>query len=328
MKTNNDLYDVVIIGGGTTGLFAAQYSRMRGLTTKLIEAKPALGGKVAQFFPEKYIYDIGAIPDIRGNALITQMVQQANKHQPTIVKNEWVKAVHKSGGKFELITDNTTHDAKTIIIATGMGSFEVASTQLDVNLHTYCNVHMTLQDLDQFKNKEIVIVSNNRVGLDWALTLEPITKKVYLINNRESFQHASEHELKKLWSSSIELRINAQVNNIDGNKEQVNCIDITTSSNEQESVRVEHLLVYDGVKLHAAPFQQWALGTEKGRVHVDSAMATNVEGIYAAGDATIYPNKTMLIASGYAEAITAVNSAKKYIDPSSSNQVYSTVIYK
>jgi hypothetical protein len=57
------------------------------------------------------------------------------------------------------------------------------------------------------------------------------------------------------------------------------------------------------------------LDTEKADIKVDQVMATNVPGIYAAGDITSYPGKLKLIATGVAEAVIAVNNAVHYINP-------------
>lgn len=54
-------------------------------------------------------------------------------------------------------------------------------------------------------------------------------------------------------------------------------------------------------------------------------METNIKGIYAAGDITIYDGKVKLLATGFGEAPTAVNNAKAYIDPDARTQpVHST----
>ena len=58
------LYDVTIVGGGPTGLFASFYAGLRDLNVKIIDSLPQLGGQLMEFYPDKYIYDIGGIPKI------------------------------------------------------------------------------------------------------------------------------------------------------------------------------------------------------------------------------------------------------------------------
>lgn len=123
----NEVYDVTIIGGGPIGLFSAFYSGLRSMKTKIIDAEPAVGGKVRYFFPEKIIRDIGGIPAITGENLVANLKQQAETFHPTIVCSERVVDVTKlADGTFQLTSHNgSIHFSKTIVIATGSGTFEV-----------------------------------------------------------------------------------------------------------------------------------------------------------------------------------------------------------
>jgi thioredoxin reductase (NADPH) len=63
------------------------------------------------------------------------------------------------------------------------------------------------------------------------------------------------------------------------------------------------------------PLAEWGLTLEKDEIIVNSQMETGRAGIYAAGDVTTYPGKLKLIATGFAEAATAVNQAVHWIYP-------------
>ena len=63
------------------------------------------------------------------------------------------------------------------------------------------------------------------------------------------------------------------------------------------------------------PIAEWGLRLEKNELVVNSLMETGRPGIYAAGDVTTYPGKLKLIATGFAEAATAVNQAVHWIYP-------------
>src|SRR5690625_5434028 len=89
------LYDVTIIGGGPAGLFAAFYSGLREMKTKIIEYQPNLGGKV-HVYPEKLIWDIGGIPPITGSKFIEQVVQQGLTFDPTVLLGEKRSEEHTS----------------------------------------------------------------------------------------------------------------------------------------------------------------------------------------------------------------------------------------
>lgn len=72
---DQDLYDITIVGGGPAGLFAAFYSGLREMKTKIIEYQPQLGGKV-HVYPEKIVWDVGGLPPLPGSELIEYMVAQ------------------------------------------------------------------------------------------------------------------------------------------------------------------------------------------------------------------------------------------------------------
>ncbi|WP_431801837.1 NAD(P)/FAD-dependent oxidoreductase [Halobacillus andaensis] len=168
------------------------------------------------------------------------------------------------------------------------------------------------------------MISDSRVGVDWALALEGIASEVHLINHGSDFKAVYEHDIDKLEASSVHVHRETRAVELKGEGNTLSGVNLDTGGR----LEVEELLVYQGLKIEKSLYEQWGLKTDKGRISVGHDLSTNIEGIFAAGDAAIYPHKTMLIASGFSEAMTAVNSAKRTIDPKAKSQVYSTVIYK
>lgn len=84
MEQNLELYDVTIIGGGPAGLYAAFFSGMRDMKTKLIESREELGGRMLTY-PEKIVWDVGGVGPTRASQLTKLMIQQAQTFDPTIV---------------------------------------------------------------------------------------------------------------------------------------------------------------------------------------------------------------------------------------------------
>lgn len=75
-------YDLVVIGAGPTGLFAAYYAGFRGLSMAVVDSLPEPGGQVTAMYPEKMIYDVGGFPAIRGRDLVQGLVDQAAPWKP------------------------------------------------------------------------------------------------------------------------------------------------------------------------------------------------------------------------------------------------------
>ena len=61
---HTDIRDVTIIGGGPTGLFAAFYAGLRGVSCRVVDALPQLGGQLMALYPEKYIFDVAGFPKV------------------------------------------------------------------------------------------------------------------------------------------------------------------------------------------------------------------------------------------------------------------------
>ncbi|MCP3029370.1 NAD(P)/FAD-dependent oxidoreductase [Halobacillus sp. A5] len=319
-------FDVTIIGGGTTGLYTAFYCGMRDMKTKVLEYQPEAGGKVSFFYPEKRIYDVGGFPGIRGEELVADVEKQAKSIQPSVVTGVKVTSIDKlEDGSFVLTTGTgDKHYSKTIIVASGLGTFDMERVMLPGSEKYMTSIHYTIQRIQQYKGKKAAVISDSRVGVDWAMALENVASEVHLINHDADFKAVYEHDIDKLEASSVQVHREKTAVELDGDGEALTRLKL----NSNEWLEVDDLLVYQGLKIEKSLYEEWGLPTEKGRIPVGHDMSTNIEGIFAAGDAVFYPHKTMLIASGFSEAMTAVNSAKKTIDPKAKSQVYSTVIYK
>src|SRR5882762_1711392 len=105
----NGMFDVTIIGGGPTGLFAAFYAGLRGIKVKIIDSLEELGGQVTALYPEKYIFDVAGFPKIYGKDLVKNLVEQALQYHPTVCLGEKVDQVKKVEDGYELKTQKGYH---------------------------------------------------------------------------------------------------------------------------------------------------------------------------------------------------------------------------
>lgn len=329
--TQHNIVDLVVIGGGTTGLFATYYATMRGMSVKLIESQPQLGGKVMQFFPEKRIYDVGGYPEITGEELVEQMTKQAERHQPEIRLNQWVENIYKvDDSYFELVTaSGEKHYAKTILLATGNGTFYGKEPDgWKERVRNKEIAKFTIMNAEQYVNKRVIISSDMKTGVEWGLFLENKAKEIIMVNPDRRFNYTNKADIEKIENSSVKIYYNAKIKDLQVNDNQLSSVTLELPEGKKLNIEADELLMYHGVELKATPFNQWGVELQKGRILVEGDMATNIPGVFAAGDIVSYDGKTGLIASGYSEAITAVNKAHKWIDPKAVEQQYSTVIYR
>lgn len=315
--TDSTLYDITVIGGGPTGLFATFYAGMRDATVKLIESLPQLGGQLAALYPEKYIYDIAGFPRIGAQALIDQLVEQMNIFSPTICLEEMVQEVEKlPEGHFRLITNRGEHYTKTIIITAGVGAFEPRKLPLEEAARfEHANLHYFVKDLSQFSGKKVVVAGGGDSAVDWALMLEPIAEQVTIVHRREAFR-AHEHSVKNLFRSRVQIMTPKEIVGLIGDTDIRQVIIRDNKTGEEITLDTDAVIVNYGFVSSLGPIKQWGLEIQNNSIVVNSSMETNIPGIYAAGDIVTYPGKIKLIAVGFGEAPIAVSNAKHYIDPS------------
>ena len=118
-----------------------------------------------------------------------------------------------------------------------------------------------------------------------------------------------------LFRSASRTRIitRAEVTELRG-AEHLEEVDVVVDG-ETTTLPCQALVAALGFVADLGPIQQWGIEVHKRHVVVDSAMRTNLQRVFAAGDITEYPGKVRLIAVGFGEAATAVNNATVAIDP-------------
>lgn len=330
MPSHDDVYDITIIGGGPTGLFAAFYGGMRQMKVKIIESLPELGGQLAVLYPEKDIYDVAGFPKIKSQTLVDGLIEQAMQFEPTVILGQSVEEIEKLPDEsFKLtLANKEEHFSKTILITAGVGAFKPRLLQVpgceryeDNNLHYFVN------DMNAFKDKKVVICGGGDSAVDWALMLEPIAKEVTIVHRRDKFR-AHEHSVKQMMNSKVNVKTPFEVVDLKGEGDSIHEVIIQEPKGEDaESISVDALIVNYGFVSNLGPIKNWGLEIERNSIVVNTKMETNIKGIYAAGDVTTYEGKVKLIATGFGEAPTAVNHAKSYIDPKARTQpLHSTSI--
>ena len=308
--------DLLIIGGGPTGMFAAFYGGMRQASVKLIESMPQLGGQLAALYPEKYIYDVAGFPKVTAQELVNNLSQQMELFDTDIRLEEKVQSVEKlDEHHFVVKTDKEDHHAKAVIITAGVGAFEPRRLEVDnADKFEGINLHYFVSDLSRFQGKKVLISGGGDSAVDWALMLEPIAEQVSLVHRRDKFR-AHEHSVERLLASKVNMITPTEITELHGEERitQVTLSHIKTK--ETQKIEVDDVIVNFGFVSSLGPISEWGIAIENNSIVVDSRMETSIPGIFAAGDITTYPGKVKLIAVGFGEAPTAVNNAKVYFDP-------------
>ncbi|MFP3846516.1 NAD(P)/FAD-dependent oxidoreductase [Priestia filamentosa] len=325
------IYDITVIGGGPIGLFAAFYAGMRNSSVKIIESLPQLGGQLSTLYPEKYIYDVAGFPKVRAQELVDGLKEQAYHFEPTVCLEQMVERleIHQSDGSIRLLTNSEEHYTKTVILTAGNGAFHPRKIELpEGEQYEDTNLHYFIDDLEKFRNKNVMVCGGGDSAVDWALMLEPIAKQVTLVHRRDKFR-AHEHSVTKLKQSSIQLKTPYVPVSLNGGNGFINSVTLEQiKGGVTDTIAVDDVIVNYGFISSLGPMKDWGLIIEKNSIVVNSKMETNIPGVYAAGDICTYDGKVKLIATGFGEAPTAINNAKSFIDPGAKVQpLHSTSIF-
>ncbi len=327
--TQEELFDITVIGGGPVGLFTAFYGGMRQAKVKIIESLPELGGQLSALYPEKYIYDVAGFPKVRAQDLIEGLKKQMEPFHPAVCLEEAIEQVEKrEDGTFQLHTNKGIHYTKTIIITAGNGAFQPRKLELaEAQVFESANLHYFIKDMKQFTGKKVALFGGGDSAVDWALMLEPIAEKVTLIHRRDKFR-AHEHSIERLMNSSVDIKTPYVPAELIGGEAITQVVIEHAKEGTRHTIDVDDVIVNYGISSSLGPMKSWGLEMDKNSILVNSKQETNIPGIYAAGDVCTYEGKVKLIAVGFGEGPTAVNNAKAYLDPKARVQpMHSTSLF-
>ncbi|MED0737160.1 NAD(P)/FAD-dependent oxidoreductase [Aneurinibacillus thermoaerophilus] len=315
LTRDEKVYDITVVGGGPAGLFTAFYAGMRQCSCKIIESMPQLGGQLSALYPEKFIYDVAGFPKIRAQELIDRLKEQVAHFETEVCLEEKVINVEKKENIFEITTEKGLHYSRTVIITAGVGAFEPRKLELpNADKFEKANLHYFVDDLNKFAGQNVIVFGGGDSAVDWALMLEPIAKKVTIVHRRDKFR-AHEHSVENLMKSKVNVMTPYEPYALEGEDKIEKVVLRNNQTEELITEEVDAVIVNFGFISSLGPIKNWGLELDRGSIVVNSKMETNIPGIYAAGDVTIYPGKIKLIAVGFGEAPTAVNNAKSYMDP-------------
>jgi thioredoxin reductase (NADPH) len=328
MNQSENIFDITILGGGPTGLFAAFYAGLRNASCKILDSMPALGGRLTAVYPEKYIYDVAGFPKVLAKDLVDNLTAQAMAYKPTLALEEVAQTLRRrDDGVWELTTQTGVHLTRTLLVAAGVGSYSpkkhVAPGSADFEGR---GVAYAVVNKEIHRNRKVVVIGGGDSALDWANEMVSIAAEVTLIHRSDRFR-AHDDSINKLKATQARILTNTEVIAFEGDSALKRIIVENTETQEKAIIEVDDALVMFGFNSSLGKIREWGIELHHDGIKVNDCMETNLEGIYAAGDIAEYRGKLKLIATGFSEAAIAVNFAKTLINPKEKAQpLHSTTI--
>jgi len=293
-------YDVVIIGTGPAGLQAAIHAARKKVSVVV------LGKENKSSLFHAHIENFCCQFNVPGEEMLSNGRQQATTFGAHFLEEDVLAVDPQSSSGYRLKTESgTTLTTAALIIATGTqrnrlgvpGEKEMLGKGV-----SYC----VDCDGNFYKNENVAVIGGESAAVDGALTLTDIAGEVHLVCDRLD---VSDSLKTKLAASRISVHTNAKVTAITGNQ-QVEGLQLQDGS----IIPVSGVFIEQGAKglLQLATNMGVLLDDEMRYIQADKQQATNLPGIYAAGDICGPPwQMAKAVGEGCIAGINAANYAKK-----------------
>ncbi|KQM75719.1 ferredoxin-NADP reductase [Xylophilus sp. Leaf220] len=314
--------DALIVGAGPAGLFQAFELGLLGIRSHIVDALPHVGGQCIELYPDKPIYDIPALAVCTGRELVTRLEQQAAPFEPVFHLGQEVSTVVPAadGSGFAVGTSaGTRFDARTILLAAGVGAFTPRRLKIDgLEAFEGTQVFHRLQTPMAHAEHAVLVVGGDDAALEAAVALADAGARVTLAYRREplpagdaaiaAFQAARD-------AGALHFQA-GQVTGIEAREGRLTAAVLLDSQGETQTIPLDAMYVLQGLSPRLGPIADWGLALARKQVPVDTeSFATAVPGIYAVGDINTYPGKKKLILSAFHECTLAAFGAAARVFP-------------
>lgn len=306
------MYDCIIIGAGPAGISAGIYAARASMKTIIIE-RGTPGGLIAK--TDEIANYPGAEDVPTGPELIERMVKQAKSFGAEFITDTVVN-VDFSGTTKIVYGENTTYEAKSVIIATGSNPrlLEVpGEKEFTGKGIAYC----ATCDAPFFQDLDIYVVGSGEAAVEEAMYLTKFGRTVTLLVRKDKLSVAKSIEEKAMKCEKLKIMWNVEVESFEGTGllSAMNIVNNKTGEKTKivprEGDMIFGVFIFVGYIPESTIFNG-IIGTNRNYIVSDETMKTSVEGVFVAGDVRVKELRQVVTAVNDG-AIAAIN-ARKYVE--------------
>lgn len=288
-------YDVVIIGAGPAGITAGIYAKNFGLNCLVIAQE--IGGLINTAYK---VENYPGIFNISGKEL-SKRLEAHRKYLKIPLKKERVLHLLRKDAGFKISTNKNRYYSKSLILAFGTEPKKLDIKKIEkfegkgVNYRIDDNAFL-------FRNKIVAVVGGANAAVMSAIMLSKKAKKVYLIYRRQKLRANAiwVDRIKKI--KNIEVIYKTNITELKGENRLEKIV-----LDNGKVLEVKGLLTETGCVPNTYLIHDLGIKTDKqGYIKADKTQATNIPGIFAAGDITIASNEFRQIITACAEGAIAI----------------------
>lgn len=302
---DKDPYDVLVIGGGPAGSSAAIYAARKGIRTGIVAER--FGGQVMDTFGiENFI----SVKHTEGPKLVASLEEHVKDYGIDVMNLQRAKRLEKKDLVEIELENGAVLKSKSVILSTG-ARWRNVNVPGEAEFKNKGVAYCPHCDGPLFEGKDVAVIGGGNSGVEAAIDLAGIVNHVTVIefNSELKADAVLQERLNSL--PNVTVVTNAQTTEITGT-DKVNGISYMDRETEkQHHVELQGVFVQIGL----VPNTDW-LGdqierTRFGEIVVDKHGATNIPGVFAAGDCTDSAYKQIIISMG--SGATAALGAFDYL---------------
>lgn len=302
---DKDIFDVLVVGGGPAGASSAIYAARKGIKTGMVVE--TFGGQVLETLG---IENVIGTPYIEGPQLMRQVEEHVKQYDVDIMKGQRATAITKSDLIEVTLENGARLKAKTAILSTG-ARWRAINVPGEKEFKNKGIAYCPHCDGPLFKDKEVVVIGGGNSGIEAAIDLAGVAKHIYVLEFLPELKADQVLQTKLHSLDNVTVITNAATKEITGSS-QVEAVTYTDRlTNEEHTLKVEGVFILIGLM----PNTEWLKDSlelnQRGEILIDGHGATNVPGIFAAGDCTDSIYKQIIISMG--SGATAALGAFDYL---------------
>lgn len=288
---NKDPYDVLVIGGGPAGASAAVYAARKGIRTGIVAER--FGGQVMDTMGiENFI----GTSYTEGPKLVASLEEHVKEYGIDVMNLQRAKRLEKTDLIEVELENGAVLKSKSVILSTG-ARWRNVNVPGEAEFKNKGVAYCPHCDGPLFEGKRVAVIGGGNSGIEAAIDLAGIVKHVTVLEFAPELK-ADQVLQDRLHSlPNVTVVTNAQTTEITGT-DKVNGISyLSRDTNETHHVELEGVFVQIGL----VPNTDWLDSVERnnfGEIVVDRHGATNVPGVFAAGDCTNSAYKQIIISMG------------------------------
>ena len=287
-------FDVLVLGGGPAGASAAIYSARKGLKVGVVAER--IGGQVKETVG---IENLISVPHTTGTQLADNLRTHLTQYPVELFENRRIELAELNGKEKKIsVKGGETFSAPAVIIATGAGwrrlnvPGEAEYIGRGVAFCPHC-------DRPFYAGKEVAVVGGGNSGIEAAIDLAGICKKVTVIEFLDSLKADQVLQDKARSLPNVTIITSTQTTEVIGNGEKVTSLRLKNRQNgEEHNLALDGVFVQIGLSANSQPFREALEVSPIGEIKIDAHCRTNLPGVYAAGDVSSVPYKQIIIAMG------------------------------